>query len=84
MKASGTAPLVVDDALLRSWPLPMPDATDDKEARGRTVVIAGSREMPGAAWLAAVAALRAVPASSSSPPRRASRAGWRSSFPRLA
>jgi ADP-dependent NAD(P)H-hydrate dehydratase len=59
MKASSPPRLVVDDALLRSWPLPMPDATDDKEARGRTVVIAGSREMPGAAWLAAVAALRA-------------------------
>ena len=49
----------VDDALLRAWPLPAPDAAGDKETRGRTVVIAGSREMPGAAWLAAVAALRA-------------------------
>jgi ADP-dependent NAD(P)H-hydrate dehydratase len=50
---------VVDTALLHAWPLPEPDAAGDKEARGRTVVIAGSREMPGSAWLAAVAALRA-------------------------
>jgi len=49
----------VDTALLHAWPLPEPDAAGDKEARGRTVVIAGSREMPGSAWLAAVAALRA-------------------------
>lgn len=56
---SHPAAIAVDDALLRSWPLPEPDAAGDKETRGRTVVIAGSREMPGAAWLAAVAALRA-------------------------
>jgi ADP-dependent NAD(P)H-hydrate dehydratase len=49
----------VNDTLLHAWPLPAPDADGDKEARGRTIVIAGSREMPGAAWLAAVAALRA-------------------------
>jgi len=49
----------VDDALLRSWPLPQPDQDADKEDRGRVLVIAGSRETPGAAWLAAVSALRA-------------------------
>jgi hydroxyethylthiazole kinase-like uncharacterized protein yjeF len=49
----------VDDALLRAWPLPPPDADGDKESRGRVLVIAGSREMPGAAVLAATAALRA-------------------------
>lgn len=51
---------VLDDALLRRWPLPMP-ARDggDKEERGRVLVIAGSREMPGAVILAAGAALRA-------------------------
>lgn len=49
----------VDAALLAGWPLPQPDSDGDKETRGRTLVVAGSREMPGAAWLAAVAALRA-------------------------
>lgn len=51
--------LLVDDALLRAWPLPPPQADGDKESRGRAVVIAGSRQMPGGAWLAGVAALRA-------------------------
>jgi ADP-dependent NAD(P)H-hydrate dehydratase len=49
----------VDDALLRAWPLPLPDGDADKEDRGRVLVVAGSREMPGAAILAATAALRA-------------------------
>ena len=51
--------LDVDTALLRGWPLPQPDPDGDKETRGRVLVIAGSREMPGAALLAATAALRA-------------------------
>jgi ADP-dependent NAD(P)H-hydrate dehydratase len=45
--------------LLRRWPLPMPSAEGDKEERGRVLVIAGSREMPGAVILSATAALRA-------------------------
>jgi ADP-dependent NAD(P)H-hydrate dehydratase len=49
----------VDDALLRGWPLPQPAGDADKEDRGRVLVLAGSREMPGAAILAATAALRA-------------------------
>jgi hydroxyethylthiazole kinase-like uncharacterized protein yjeF len=49
----------VDDACLRSWPLPQPAADGDKEERGRVLVIAGSREMPGALILAANAALNA-------------------------
>lgn len=49
----------VDDALLRAWPLPRPDSNGDKEDRGRVLVVAGSREMPGAAVLAGTAALRA-------------------------
>ncbi|RJF97397.1 NAD(P)H-hydrate dehydratase [Noviherbaspirillum saxi] len=49
----------VDDAFLRGWPLPMPSDDGDKEERGRVLVIAGSREMPGAVILAATAALRA-------------------------
>jgi ADP-dependent NAD(P)H-hydrate dehydratase len=50
---------VVDAAALRAWPLPQPGEDGDKEARGRVVVVAGARTMPGAAWLAATAALRA-------------------------
>lgn len=54
-----TSPLELDDAALRDWPLPRPAHDDDKEARGRVLVIAGSAEMPGAAVLAGEAALRA-------------------------
>jgi hydroxyethylthiazole kinase-like uncharacterized protein yjeF len=49
----------IDDAALRAWPLPMPSPDGDKEERGRILVIAGSREMPGAVILAATAALHA-------------------------
>ena len=52
-------PIEVDDACLRRWPLPQPHADGDKEERGRVLVIAGSREMPGALILAANAALNA-------------------------
>jgi len=48
----------VDDALLTRWPLPRPDSDGDKEQRGRVLVVAGSPEVPGAAWLAGTAALR--------------------------
>jgi ADP-dependent NAD(P)H-hydrate dehydratase len=51
--------IVVDDALLRRWPLPMPSDEGDKEERGRLLVIGGSRQMPGAVILAATAAMRA-------------------------
>ena len=49
----------VDDDCLRRWPLPQPSAGGDKEERGHVMIVAGSREMPGAAWLAAMASLRA-------------------------
>jgi ADP-dependent NAD(P)H-hydrate dehydratase len=46
----------------KSWlahhPLPTEDPDGDKETKGHVLVIAGSREMPGAALLSAVAALR--------------------------
>jgi hydroxyethylthiazole kinase-like uncharacterized protein yjeF len=45
--------------LLRDWPLPMPAANADKDVRGCVLIIAGSKEMPGAVLLAATAALRA-------------------------
>jgi ADP-dependent NAD(P)H-hydrate dehydratase len=57
--ANRTALLHIDAGLLAGWPLPEPAREGDKEERGRMLVIAGSGEMPGAAWLAAVASLRA-------------------------
>jgi hydroxyethylthiazole kinase-like uncharacterized protein yjeF len=53
------APRVLDDDTLRAWPLPAADPEGDKDARGRVLVVAGSRETPGAALLAALSALRA-------------------------
>lgn len=55
---SGT-PQRLDDSALLAWPLPPLGDDDDKEARGRVLIVAGSREIPGAAILAAQAALRA-------------------------
>lgn len=52
-------PRRLDDAALLAWPLPPLADDDDKEARGRVLIVAGSREVPGAAVLAAQAALRA-------------------------
>jgi hydroxyethylthiazole kinase-like uncharacterized protein yjeF len=49
-------PVTVTPALLRDWPLPQPSG--DKEDRGRTLIVGGSRETSGAVLLAAVAALR--------------------------
>jgi ADP-dependent NAD(P)H-hydrate dehydratase len=59
MKSPTPTAVDVDTNLLHSWPLPQPEPDSDKEARGQVVVIAGSREMPGAALLAGHAALRA-------------------------
>lgn len=48
----------LDRAALKAHPLP-PVVDGDKEAKGRILVIAGSREVPGAALLTATAAMRA-------------------------
>jgi len=48
----------LDAATLAAWPLPALDGSADKEERGRVLVLAGSREIAGAALLAATAALR--------------------------
>jgi len=56
--ADVTSAVEIDARLLRDWPLPEPGGDADKEDRGSTLIIAGSREMPGAALLAATAALR--------------------------
>jgi len=52
-------PAALDADLLRAFPLPSLSEEGDKEDRGRALVIAGSPEVPGAAILAGVAALRA-------------------------
>jgi hydroxyethylthiazole kinase-like uncharacterized protein yjeF len=49
----------LDRDLLRRFPLPDHPEESSKEDRGRLLVIAGSRELPGAAYLAGIAALRA-------------------------
>jgi len=49
----------IDISFLRGWPLPELQEAESKEDRGRVLVVAGSREVPGAALLAARAALRA-------------------------
>jgi len=57
--ASASSAIEIDARLLRDWPLPEPGGSADKEERGTTLVVAGSTETPGAAALAAIAALRA-------------------------
>jgi hydroxyethylthiazole kinase-like uncharacterized protein yjeF len=49
----------IDRALLRRWPLPVPEA-GSKEERGEVFVVAGAAQTPGAAILAATSALRAA------------------------
>lgn len=49
----------LDAELLRHFPLPHHPDDGDKEERGRLLVIAGSRELPGAALLAGIGGLRA-------------------------
>ena len=49
----------VDEALLRRMPLPRHQEGEDKDQRGRVLVIGGSVEVPGGALLAGIAALRA-------------------------
>lgn len=51
-----TDEVVVTPKTLREWPLPAP--ADDKEARGRALVVGGSVANPGAVLLAGQAALR--------------------------
>jgi hydroxyethylthiazole kinase-like uncharacterized protein yjeF len=53
---SDAAFTTVTAATLRAWPLPPPGT--GKDARGRTLLVGGSRQTPGAILLAAEAALR--------------------------
>src|SRR4051812_10914695 len=45
-------------SVLSSMPLPLPGGTSDKNDRGQVLLVAGSRDVPGAAILCAEAALR--------------------------
>jgi hydroxyethylthiazole kinase-like uncharacterized protein yjeF len=54
-----TAFEILDRDLLRRYPLPEHPEDGDKEDRGRLLVVAGSRELAGAALLAGTAGLRA-------------------------
>ncbi len=54
-----SAPTSLTPALLRTMPLPTHQQGADKNSRGRVLLIAGSREVPGAALLTGMAALRA-------------------------
>jgi hydroxyethylthiazole kinase-like uncharacterized protein yjeF len=49
----------LDRALLERFPLPHHPEESGKEDRGRLLVVAGSRQLAGAAYLAGIAALRA-------------------------
>ena len=51
-------PKTADMALLRRWKLPDLTDAESKEDRGRILIVAGSREIPGAALLSAHASLR--------------------------
>src|SRR5438067_9316244 len=57
-RCHGGHPVKLDRAALDAHPLP-PIVDGDKETKGRLLVIAGSRQVPGAALLAATAAMRA-------------------------
>jgi ADP-dependent NAD(P)H-hydrate dehydratase len=59
MKREPPSATVLDAKALKAWPLPTISDDADKEDRGRILVVAGSREIAGAALLAATAALRA-------------------------
>ena len=58
-RSGGDGATLVSPRLLRRWALPQPDEADDKEGRGRVLVVGGAPQMPGAVILAATAALRA-------------------------
>jgi hydroxyethylthiazole kinase-like uncharacterized protein yjeF len=57
MSPAVVSPVVVTPAVLRRWPLP--DSVGGKEQQGHVLVVAGTATTPGAALLAAEAALRA-------------------------
>lgn len=58
LRAASQTAEALDAKALAEWPIPDHGSNADKETRGHVLVIAGSEEVPGAALLAAVAALR--------------------------
>ena len=54
-----SGPTPVTPELLRGTPLPRHEEGQDKDQRGRVLVVAGSVEVPGAALLSGIGALRA-------------------------
>ncbi|MDB5469680.1 MAG: carbohydrate kinase [Caulobacter sp.] len=50
---------LITPASLQAWPLPDPPPHSDKDARGRVLTIAGGAQVPGAAILCGLGALRA-------------------------
>lgn len=54
-----SAPVPVTEDFLRTMPLPRHKEGEDKDGRGRVLVVAGSVEVPGGALLAGLATLRA-------------------------
>ncbi|MDM0078494.1 NAD(P)H-hydrate dehydratase [Variovorax sp. J2P1-59] len=59
MGSAASRPERLTASVLARWPLPELAEDADKEVRGHVLIIAGSEEIPGAALLSAVAALRA-------------------------
>ena len=59
MKNGSTKPVPLTRVRLRRQPLPLVKEDDDKEDRGRVLVIGGSRRVPGAILLSGAAALLA-------------------------
>ncbi len=59
MSRAAAAPTPVTPELLRRAPLPRHQEGEDKDGRGRVLVVAGSVEVPGAALLCGAGALRA-------------------------
>ena len=56
-----SGPTPVTPELLRATPLPRHQEGQDKDERGRVLVVAGSVEVPGGALLCGVGALRDGP-----------------------
>lgn len=59
MSGEGNASVSLTDEELRAHPLPSLEGAADKHQRGRVLVVAGGAEVPGAAVLCGLAALRA-------------------------
>src|SRR5438067_13750566 len=57
-EGAGTSAETVGARVLAGMPLPAYDATASKADRGKLLIVAGSPGLPGAALLAALAALR--------------------------